>query len=156
MSCVRLSFLESSSKHHFLVLVPAGRPELPRPQGEAQQLPRRWPVHQRGGPVERMEELGRYGLGHFFSHQQLHKCSFLSAGRVLTRECRPVSETKKKTLWYAGRWQGCAKLVWTRLPDNSHSSWSVDYWKAWLAAAVREGWGGTKSQVVPYLHSRCR
>lgn len=64
--------------------------------------------------------------GPFVSHQQLHKCSFLSAGRVLTWECRPVSETKKN-LWYAGRWQGCAKLVWTRLPDKSHTSWSVDY-----------------------------
>lgn len=129
MSCVRRSFLGSSSKHHFLALVPAGRPELPRPQGQAQQLPRRWPVHQRGGPVERMEELGRYGPGHLFHISNYTSAPFSQLGVCLHESVGLCRKQTKKNLWYAGRWQGCAKLVWTGLPDKSHTSWSVDYWK---------------------------
>lgn len=35
-------------------------PQLPWPQSQAQQFPRWRPAHQRGGPVERLEEFGRW------------------------------------------------------------------------------------------------
>lgn len=80
--------------HH--ILVPAGRPQLPRPQGQAQQLPRRWPVNQRGGPVERVEELRRYGPAIRFTSttaQVLLSLSWACTYMKVSGLCRKTKKT---------------------------------------------------------------